>query len=341
MKMTRTLLTAGLAPFLAEAHPHDPPVDGRAALTVAAQTGTGAMQFRNIPGWGAMPQGETLGKTNGSIAVDTAGLIYVSTDGPHGILVFSPDGKLARTIPLSRAHGLFIHEENGVESLWASHATGPRLVQMTLEGKELFQIPNDKTGEVKGGFKGITAATIAPDGSIYVAIGYGSNFIHHFDAEGRHLKTFAGKGKGDAQCHTAHGIGLDTRFDPPRLLVADRENNRVTHFGLDGSWLGVHAAGLRRPTDLSFRGKLVAVSELGGRVSILRKNGKAAARLGDNPDEKQRANPKVDPKDLAPGLFSAPHGVSFDAWGNLFVQDWNNFGRLTKLERLAPKKNAQ
>ena len=34
------------------------------------------------------------------------------------------------------------------------------------------------------------------------------------------------------------------------------------------------------------------------------------------------------------GEFVAPHGVGFDAAGNLYVMDWVSAGRITKLRRL-------
>lgn len=34
------------------------------------------------------------------------------------------------------------------------------------------------------------------------------------------------------------------------------------------------------------------------------------------------------------GIFTAPHGLSFDQAGNLYVEDWNKTGRITKLSKL-------
>ena len=39
---------------------------------------------------------------------------------------------------------------------------------------------------------------------------------------------------------------------------------------------------------------------------------------------------------MKPGVFTAPHGLCFDAEGNLYVMDWNKTGRLTKLVRVDP-----
>jgi hypothetical protein len=178
--------------------------------------------------------------------------------------------------------------------------------------------------------------TVGPDGRIYVADGYGASVVHVYSADRRYLKTIGTRGEGDNQFKTCHGITLDTRFGAPRLLICDRENRRLVHTDMDGKWIGVVATGLRRPCAASIRGDFVAVAELEGRVAIVDKAGKVVAALGDNPDQKQWAQFKLAPEFWRDGIFIAPHGVAFDAKGNLIVQDWNFAGRVTML-RHAPK----
>jgi hypothetical protein len=84
-------------------------------------------------------------------------------------------------------------------------------------------------------------------------------------------------------------------------------------------------------------GEFAAVAELQGRVVIVDKAGKVVSTLGDNPDQKQWAQFKLAPEFWQDGIFIAPHGLSFDAQGNLFVQDWNFTGRFTRLKRVAAK----
>ncbi|MBA7661081.1 hypothetical protein ES703_69093 [subsurface metagenome] len=73
------------------------------------------------------------------------------------------------------------------------------------------------------------------------------------------------------------------------------------------------------------------MAELAGRVTILDGNGVPVAFLGDNPDQKQWANFKVPAGEMRDGIFTAPHGLSYDTEGNLYAQDWNATGRVTKL----------
>ena len=334
MRCLSFLLLASALVSAAFAHPdHVVAVDGT-GLDQRVRTGNGMNTFETVPGWSKFPDGKALGPTHGGIAIDRSGHIYVSTDSDRAICVFEPSGAFEKSIALDckGVHALTLREEGGKEVLYGAHLAGQRIVKLDLDGKLLLQIPNAKTGEVPGGWGGLTAVAVAPDGTIFAAMGYGSNLIHQFDAEGRLLKTLGGPGKGDGRFQTCHGLAVDTRFDPPRLLVCDRENRRLVHLALDGTFIGVASSYLRRPCAVSIRGDLAAVAELEGRVTLLDKTGTPVAFLGDNPEKGQWANYGVAPEAWREGIFTAPHGVCWDAEGNLYVQDWNATGRVTRLD---------
>lgn len=307
--------------------------------------GSGANTFRTVPGWGNIPDKLSIGPTHGGVAVDKSGLIYMSSDGAQGIFVFKADGTLVRTIAaeFSGIHGLTLREENGEEFLYAAHLRAAQALKLKLDGTAVLKIPypaEAKLGEAPAypegkGYKP-TAIAVAPDGAIFVADGYGLSLIHKFDAAGKYLKTFGGKGTEDGLFKTCHGLALDTRSGQPLLLICDRENRRLVHLDLDGKFVGVITTGLRRPCAASIRGDSVAVAELEGRVAILDKSNAVVAVLGDNPEKAQWAKFDVPPDGWKAGIFTAPHGLSYDAEGNLYVQDWNKTGRLTKLVKVAP-----
>ena len=52
------------------------------------------------------PDNQSLGPCHGGVVIDKAGNIYVSTDTPRGIVVFSPKGKFLRAVGPTRIHGL-------------------------------------------------------------------------------------------------------------------------------------------------------------------------------------------------------------------------------------------
>jgi hypothetical protein len=307
----------------------------------AVRTGNGSWTFEAVPHWGELADGKIIGPTHGGVVVDDeSGLIYMSTDSAMSVLVYQPDGSLLRTIApeCQGFHAMAIHKEDGQSVIYGAQLNGnkppQRVCKIDTAGKILLEIPNAATGEIPGGWKGLTAVTVAPDGSIFAATGYGANIIHKFDATGKLLKSFGEKGPDEKQFSTPHGLVIDSRFGEPRLLVADREKRRLVHFDLEGNWIGVHASHLRRPCSMSLSGDYLAVAELEARVTILDKNGAPVSFLGDNPDKAQWAKFPVQPDDMKLGIFTAPHGLSFDKAGNLYVQDWNKTGRITKLTRL-------
>jgi hypothetical protein len=254
-----------------------------------------------------------------------------------------PGNDLAR---LATCHGGSVDSRSGKSYFNVASRQESAIKRFDLDGKAQWTLgmpkesgfytqPADPKGKATA-FRP-TAVTVAPDGRIYVADGYGASVVHVYSPERRYLKTIGTRGEGENQFKTCHGIALDTRFGAPRLLISDRENRRLVHTDLEGKWLGVVTTGLRRPCAASIHGDYVAVAELEGRVAIVDKAGKVVATLGDNPDQKQWAPFKLAPEHWRDGIFIAPHGVSFDAQGNLFVQDWNFTGRFTKLKRVAAK----
>ncbi len=339
--MKRLLLPLLVTP-LAFAHPDHGVAPGNDPQT-AVRTGNGTWTYEAVPHWGELPDGKIIGPTHGGVVVDDeSSLIYVSTDSELSVLVYQPDGKLLKTIaPECRGfHAMAIRSEGGQTVIYGAQLnsnTPPlRVCKIDIDGKILLEIPNASTGEVPGTWSGLTGVTVAPDGTIFASMGYGSNMIHQFDPAGKLLKSFGSKGPDEKQFDTPHGLAIDTRFGAPRLLVADRGKNRLVHFDLEGNWIGVHASNLRLPCAVTFLGDMIAVPELQARVTILDKTGTPVAFLGDNPNNAQWANFKVTPAEQKLGIFTAPHGASFDKAGNLYVQDWNISGRITKLTLLKP-----
>ena len=101
---------------------------------------------------------------------------------------------------------------------------------------------------------------------------------------------------------------------------------------LDGEVLGV-IPDVKRPAGVAIVGNLAAVAEIEGRVSLLDKEGKTVATLGANDVKEETATNAVPPADWRTGILTAPHGLDFDTDGNLFVSEFNKFGRVIRYDR--------
>jgi hypothetical protein len=307
-------------------------------------TGNGEWTYRVVTGWGALPGGTTFGGTHGAIAQDIADRIYVSTQSETGVLVYGPDGTLQKTIAheYPEVHSMVHAEENGVEYLYCTVQKGtPKenwlFVKMKTDGTVVLKI----TAPPEAGFKApnewrLTAAVPGPDGSIFIANGYGDSRIFRFDSNGQFKASYGGKGHEDGMFDCSHGLAIDTRYDQPLLLVCDRENRRLCHFDFDGKFVRTITQHLRRPCQVSFNKNFAVVSELEGRTTVLDRDNVPVAFLGDNPDRDQWAKYDIDPGAITAASFSAAHGAFIDRDNNIYVSDWNRTGRITKLTRMQP-----
>lgn len=304
-------------------------------------TGNGEWTYEIVGGWGMLPSGTSFGGTHGAIAQDKAGSIYVSTQSATGIIVYAPDGRFLKMIASAfpEVHSMIHAEEGDTEFFYTTVQKGTPLenwlfVKMKTDGTPVLKI----TAPPEAGFKSpnewrITAAVAAPDGSIFIANGYGDSRIFHFDREGNYLRSYSGKGSDPGQLNCSHGLTIDTRYDQPLLLVCDRENRRLCHFDLDGKYVRTVTKHLRRPCQISLYGDYAIVSELEGRVTVLDRDNVPVAFLGDNPNRSQWANYDLDPKTISAVNFSAAHGCFIDREANVYVSDWNRTGRVNRLKR--------
>ena len=185
--------------------------------------------------------------------------------------------------------------------------------------------PADKADKLK-----LTNVTVAPTGDIYVVDGYGADWIFQFDKTGKLKQTFGGRVE-PLKLSNCHKIFVDPRFEPARLLLCDRGNNRILHCDLDGKLIGVVVdKDLRRPSSASFHGDLMCVAEIAGRVSVWDKEGKQVASLGVNDTKGQTNTPGVKPAEWREGVVTSPHGITFDGKGNILETEWNQFGRVLR-----------
>ena len=374
MKLDRKSLSAALAALVLSpiAFAHDGPAADHLkappdalSITAAVTTGSGVNTYQSVANWCQTPVGKVeLGSpTHGGVVVDKAGLIYISMDGgPHGILVYGADGKMVRGIvdKDTGIHGLCINEENGEEFIYGARNGHAEVLKLKLDGTVVWKIPiplesgkyddpkipaeKPAPGQKAKGRRGYspTGIAVAPNLHVFVVDGYGQNWCHEFDEHQKYVKSFGGPGKGDGQFATCHGISLDTRSGKPLLLISDRANGRLQHFDLDGKFVDIIPLNpAHRPCCVSILGKNVAIAELDGRVEILDETNKVVSVLGENTEKGVAGSFGAPVEKWKDGIFTAPHGVSYDKDGNLYVEDWNKSGRISKMIKLPAQARAE
>ena len=303
--------------------------------------GSGDMTFDTVPGWGLRADGSSpLGSTHGGVVVDKEGNIY--TSAKDGVFVFSPQGTVVHTYlgkEYSNLHDIEIREEGGEEFIYGARNKDAEGIKFRVRGGDIvLNLPfPEESGLALKKFSP-TAITVASNGDIYFADGYASNYVFVFDKTGKYIRHFGKKGNGMKEFNTAHGMTLDTRYEPNRLLICDRNHQpkgRLLHYDLEGNFIEVVVSGLGMPTSVAIQGEFVSVPDLHGRVVILDKSNTIISVLGNNPDRKQGRNFNIPQKQWIEGIFSGTHGSYWDKDGNLYVQDWNVSGRLMKLVRVS------
>jgi hypothetical protein len=305
-----------------------------------ARMGCGIMTFDTVPGWGLLPDGTSaLGPTHGGVVVDKEGNIFTSAN--KGVVVFTPDGKVLKEYvgdAYSNIHDLEIRDEGDAEYIYGARNNNAEGIKFNSKtGEIVLKLPYPKESGLNLAKFNPTAITVAPNGDIFLADGYASNHIFKFDKTGKYLAHFGEKGNDLKQFNTCHGMTLDTRYEPPRLLICDRNHapkGRLLHYDLDGKFIEEVITGLGMPTSAAVWGDYVSVPDLHGRLVILDKSNTIMAVLGHNPDAGKGRNFNIPQDQWQEGIFSGTHGSYWDKEGNLYVQDWNVAGRIMKLVRV-------
>lgn len=268
---------------------------------------------------------------------DSKGRIVLLTNNvKNNVIVYDKSGKLLKTwgTDYPGAHGLTLVNENGEDFLLITDYERHQIIKTTIDGKVVFTIDypadsgfyNDKT-EFKP-----TETTVAQNGDIYVADGYGKQHILHYDHNGVLKNIFGGYGQEDEHFINAHGICFDHRDTAnPSLLITAREMNQLKRFTLDGKFIesiNVPGALICRPVihkkDIYFavlRSK-DSVDFDSGFVLIMNEENKVVSCPGATSPDYQNGNLQEMYQTVR--LFQHPHDVCIDDDENMYVAQWNS-----------------
>jgi hypothetical protein len=261
-------------------------------------------------------------------------VILLTNETKNNILIYNTKGKLLDVWghDFPGGHGLTLHNENGTEYLYITDIVKHQVYKATMDGKILLTIdaPLNANGIYKKQEEFVpTETTIDENGDIFIADGYGAQYIMQYDQQGKLKNYFGGRGDGDEHFDNAHGILLDKRNTETTLLITDRTRNCFKRITKDGKLLEViklpgacvcrpvihgnhlYAAVLRSP-NLDAAGT--------GFVTIMDKNNKVISNIGGS--EPVYTDDVLQPMHQTDKIFVHPHDVCVDSDENLYVAQW-------------------
>jgi len=207
---------------------------------------------------------------------------------------------------LADPHGIFITPD---DRIFLTDRDAHQILIYDTDGKQRGSIGERHHARFGAPFNHPTDVAVAANGDIYVSDGYGNAHVHWFSADGTHKKTWGGVGTGPGLFSTPHGIWV-TRDN--KVLVGDRENNRIQVFSADGAYLS-EWGDLYHPMDIwGDADGTIYVTDQAPRIVAFSPRGEIIGRC------------KV--------VATWSHGLWGDAAGNLYCSEHN--GQLTKLARL-------
>ena len=219
-------------------------------------------------------------------------------------------------------HSIQIDPHDPDKHVWIVDREGHQILKFTNDGKRVVLRLGEKGVAGSGGSHFNRPADVAflPDGSFYVADGYGGSRVAKFDRNGMFLLEWGTKGSGPGQFNLVHSVAVGEKG---RVFVADRTNNRVQIFDESGKYLD-EWKGVSDPIRFHMtRDHFVWIAS--GDMDRLLKydlNGKLLAHWGTH--------------GVLPGRIDLPHGTSLDSDGNVYVVDyWNR-----RVQKFRPRADA-
>ncbi|MGL4631523.1 MAG: 6-bladed beta-propeller [Leadbetterella sp.] len=302
--------------------------------------GHGDFKYRVNRDWGLLDSGKYPVKDCHEMVMDKKKRIFMITnEAKNNILIYDKSGKLldSWTKNFYGGHGLTLHDENGEEFLYISDYYLGEVYKTTLDGKILLTIKHPKTiGEYTDCNKfSPTESCVGPNGDIYIADGYGSQFILQYTSKGEFIRKFGGESMiQEDKFKQAHGVAIDYRDKQnPTLLCTERLKNCFKRFTLDGKYIeSIYLPGayISRPVidgDNLYSG--VCYSALkhhyltmnSGFVTILDKNNKVVSNPGGT--KPKYKNGELELMVQKEPIFKHCHDVCIDDDKNLYVPQWN------------------
>lgn len=293
-------------------------------------------------------------------------LIMLGDNVRNNILIFDKSGKLLDFwgTAFPGGHGLTLTKEGGEDFLlivdcgWYQDKTGKwnpqagQVLKTDLNGRVIFTIGHPRTiGIYKDNEPFMpTETAVAPNGDIYVADGYGSDYIIQYNSRGQYIRHFGGQHNANKEhnLYNAHGVAIDLRDkNNPVLICTSRDENCFKFFTLDGKFIkrvdlpGMYVCRPVLDAENIYAGvcwsKDVNGQKLGGDsgfVTILDKNNKVVSSPGGTVPTYKNGILQATLQATNP-IFQHGHDVCVDEDKNLYICQWNaNHTAPVKLTRV-------
>lgn len=314
--------------------------------------------------WGQLNPDQLPVENCHAMAFDSLGRIFMVTDNPqNNIIVYDKNGNFldAWGTQYPGAHGIKIVQEDGkdviyiVDSGWILNrnwdgvstddwdsptnkviAQSGFVAKLTIDGHLLFTIGHPQTC---GAYEGDmpfrpTDIAIDDDGNLYVADGYGSDYILCYSRNGQFIKKWGGHDNQDENANicNAHGIEIDRRNPgQPTLMVSSRAQQCLKRFSLTGEHLktiSTPGAWIHSPVFAGDYGyAAVCWSHIDGKnadqsgfICIFDQNDKVVATIGAKAPQYVDGELQTLTTDWS--LFHHCHGLCVDQDGDIYIGQW-------------------
>ena len=261
-------------------------------------------------------------------------IVLLTNETKNNVIFFDKKGKVLETWghEFPGAHGLSIAGDTE-QFLFITDYEKNQFYKTSIDGRLLqtwnYPVESGKYSDPKRFVP--TETAITKNGEVYLADGYGAQYIVHYDTSGKIKNIFGGRGQEEKNFDNAHGICIDYRSSPETLLITDRTRCCFKRFSLSGEYIEtitlpgacvcrpvikgnyLYAAVLRSPT---------LDNNESGFVIILNKENKVVSVIGGS--EAAYENGKLKPFYQTIKLFKHPHDVMVDDEENLYVCQWNS-----------------
>ena len=297
--------------------------------------GHGDFRYQVDKKWGIQDPSQFPVNHCHEMVIDRKDRIFMTTTHPkNNILIYDRGGKILGSwgTEFPGAHGLTLSEEGDEEFLFITDPETHKVCKTTLKGTKILEIKTPKEisdYKSEDQFKP-TETTIAPNGDIYVADGYGLDFIIQYDKKGNYIRHFGGKGNKDENFNCCHGIVFDSRDKNESLLITSRSENVFKRFTPNGKFLEtieLPSCYICRPVlkngILYFA--VIVTKDWGtydGMLAVLdHKNSVVSFPGGSKPIYSEN---KLIASTYDQNTFFNPHDVCIDNDENIYVPQWNS-----------------